>query len=49
MFSPVHVVTKKKVVCFWGKAAVFKEPEKVVILAMDVPWGEGEKEKNKRE
>lgn len=27
LFPSVHVVTKEKVVCFWRKAAVLKQPE----------------------
>lgn len=27
LFPSVHVVTEEKVVCFWGEAAVLKQPE----------------------
>lgn len=36
LFATIHIVTKKEVVCFRWKPAVFKEAQKVVVLAMNV-------------
>ena len=36
LLSSVNVVTKEKIVGFWWEPAIFKKPEKVVILAMNV-------------
>jgi hypothetical protein len=36
LFTSVDIVTKEKVVCLWGEAAVLKQTEKVVVLAVDI-------------
>lgn len=36
LFASIDIVTKKEVVCFWGKAAILEQTEEVVILPMDV-------------
>ena len=36
LFASVDVVPKEKVICFGGESAVFKEAEKVIILAMNI-------------
>ena len=36
LFASVDVVPKEKVICFGGESSVFKEAEKVIILAMNI-------------
>lgn len=36
LLAPVDVVPKEEVVCFGWEPSVFKEAEKIVILAMDI-------------
>lgn len=36
LFSPIHIVSKEQVVTFRRIAAIFEEPEKIVVLSMDV-------------
>ncbi len=36
LLSAVYVVAKEKVVCLWGKAAILKESEQVVVLSVNV-------------
>jgi hypothetical protein len=38
LFTSIYVVAEKEVICFWREAAVFKESEEVVILAVDVTY-----------
>lgn len=37
LFASINVVSKEEVICFGWKSSVFKEAEKVVILAMNIP------------
>ena len=39
LLPPVHIVTQEQVVALRGEAAILKEPQQVVVLAMDVTWG----------
>lgn len=36
LLAPVHVVPQKQVVALWREAAVLEQPQKVVVLAMNV-------------
>jgi hypothetical protein len=36
LFASIDIVAEKEVVCFWGEAAIFKQTEEVVVLAVDV-------------
>lgn len=36
LLAPVHVVPEKQVVALWREAAVLEQPQKVVVLAMNV-------------
>lgn len=36
LLAPVHVVAQEQVVAFRGEAPVFKEPQQVVVLPVDV-------------
>lgn len=36
LLAPVDVVPKEEVVCFGWESSVFKEAEKIVILAMNI-------------
>ena len=36
LLSSVHIVPKKEVIGIWGKGAVLKQPEKVIVLAMNI-------------
>jgi hypothetical protein len=36
LFASIDIVAQKEVVCFWGKAAILKQTEEVVVLPMDV-------------
>jgi hypothetical protein len=36
LFSSVYVISEEKVVGFWWEPAILKEPQKVVILAVNV-------------
>jgi hypothetical protein len=38
LFASIYVVAEKEIICFRRKAAIFKESEKVVILAVDVAY-----------
>jgi len=36
LFASIDIVAEKEVVCFWGKAAILKQTEEVVVLPVDV-------------
>lgn len=36
LFAPINVVAKEKVVGFWWKPSVFKETQKIVVLAVNI-------------
>lgn len=36
LFPPVNIVTQKQVVALWREAAIFKQPQQVIILSMDI-------------
>lgn len=41
LLPSIHVVTQEQVVTLWGEASVFKEPEQIIVLAVDVACGGG--------
>ena len=41
LLPSVHVVAQKQIVGLRGEAAIFKEPQQVCVLSMDITW-EGE-------
>lgn len=36
LLAPIHVVTQEEIVGLWWKSTIFKEPQQVRILTMDV-------------
>lgn len=36
LLPPVHVVPQEQVVALWREASIFKQPQQVVVLAVDV-------------
>lgn len=36
LFTPIHIVPKEQVVTFRRIAAIFKEPQEIIVLPMDV-------------
>lgn len=36
LLASVHVVAKEEVICFWRETAIFKQPQKIIILTMNV-------------
>lgn len=36
LLATVDIVTEEEVICFWREAAVFKQTQEIVILAMNV-------------
>lgn len=41
LLAPVHVVPQEQVVALWREAAVLEQPQKVIVLAVDVTWDPG--------
>lgn len=41
LLAPVHVVAQEQVVALWREAAILEQPQKVIVLAMDVTWDPG--------
>lgn len=39
LLPPVHIVTQKQVVALRGEASIFKQPQQVIILPVDVTCG----------
>lgn len=39
LLPSIHVVTQEQVVTLWGEASIFKEPEQIIVLAMDIACG----------
>lgn len=42
LLAPVHIVPQEEVVALWRKAAVLEQPQKVVVLAVDVTCDPGD-------
>lgn len=36
LFTSIHIIAEKEVVCFRREAAVLKEPEEIIVLPMNV-------------
>lgn len=36
LLPSVYVVSQEQVVAFWGEASVFKEPEEIIVLTVDI-------------
>lgn len=36
LLPPVHIVTQKQVVALWREAPIFKQPQQVIVLPVDV-------------
>lgn len=36
LLPPVHIVTQKQVVALWREASIFKQPQQVIVLPVDV-------------
>lgn len=36
LLPPVHIVPQEQVVALWREASIFKEPQQVIVLAVDV-------------
>lgn len=41
LLAPVHVVPQEQVVTLWREAAILKQPQKVIVLAMNVTCDPG--------
>lgn len=41
LFTSIHVVAQKQVVCLWRKTTVLKEPQKVCVLPVNVTYEAG--------
>jgi hypothetical protein len=39
LLTPVDVVAKEEVVCFWWEASIFEKAEEVIVLSVDVSCG----------
>ena len=46
LFASVDVVPKEKVICFGWESSIFKEAEKVIILAMNITTDLQKKKRN---
>jgi hypothetical protein len=44
LLAPVHVVTQEKVVALWRETAILEQPQKVIVLAVDVTCNPGNQE-----
>lgn len=40
LFAPINIISKEQVVTFRRIATIFKEPEKIIVLSMDVTYKE---------
>jgi hypothetical protein len=38
LLSSVDVITEEEVVCFWRETAVLEEPQKIVVLAVNITY-----------
>lgn len=38
LLASVYIVTKKQVVALWWKASIFKQPQEVIVLSMNITW-----------
>lgn len=41
LLAPVNVVPQEEVVALWREAAILEQPQKVIVLAMDVTCDPG--------
>lgn len=38
LLPPVHIVTQKEVITLWGEPPIFKKPQQIIVLPMDITW-----------
>lgn len=38
LLASVYIVPQKQVVALWRKAPIFKQPEQIIVLPMDITW-----------
>lgn len=43
LFAPIHIVPKEQVITFRRIATIFKEPQQIIVLSMDVTCKEKSK------
>lgn len=41
LLASVHIVAQEKVVALWGEASIFKQPQKIIVLPVNIAWGGG--------
>lgn len=40
LLASVYIIPQEQVVALWWKAPVFKQPQQIIILPMDITWGD---------
>lgn len=38
LFASVYIVPQEQVVALWRKAPIFKEPQQIIVLPVNVTW-----------
>lgn len=38
LLASVYIVAEEQVVALWWEAAIFKKPEQIIVLPMDITW-----------
>ena len=38
LFASVYVVPQEQVVALWWKAPIFKQPQEIIVLPVDITW-----------
>lgn len=40
LLASVYIVTQEQVVALWWKASIFKQPQEIIVLPMNITWKE---------
>lgn len=38
LLPSVYIVSKEQVVALWWKASIFKKPQQIIVLPMNITW-----------
>lgn len=40
LFASVYIVPKEQVVALWWEASIFKKPQQIVVLPVNITWSD---------